>query len=131
MGPPLPHRACLVAFGEEASKVSHLESEIVRVRFGTELDLLVGHRRLMLLGVLALLGVLILELAVVHDLANRRHRLRADLDEIEATLLGDAQRLGGVEHSELTTVGADDAHLRHADAAVYASTLLRDRTAFR
>ena len=83
----------LAAVRKEAAYLAQLVVEVVRVGAGMELDLL---HLLHLLGLARLLGpngLLVLELAVVHDLADRGDCIRGDLDEIETPLLGKALRL--------------------------------------
>src|SRR5688572_13976266 len=79
----------LVALLEEAAHGLHLGVVIVLVDAGAELDLLDLDRLLLL----ARFGLLLLleeaEAPVIEDLAYRRDRVRRDLDEIEAGLLGD------------------------------------------
>ena len=65
-----------------------------------------------------LLLLLVLELAEVEDLADRRLGLGVDLDEVEALLLGHAERFVGLQHAEHAAVGGDDADFGDADAVV-------------
>src|SRR5690606_14864852 len=59
-----------------------------------------------------------LELAEVHDLADRRIGLRLDLDQVQALILGHRQRFIARQHADHFTVAADHAHARHADFVV-------------
>ena len=72
----------------------------------------------MLAGGLRLLLLLVLVLRVVEDLADGRPRLGRDLDEVELGVGGDPLRFGGVDDADLLAVGADQPHLRNADAVV-------------
>src|SRR5262249_16933230 len=117
----------LVAFLEEAPDVLHLEVEVVLVGLRAELDLLQDDRRLVLARSLLLLRRLVLELAEVHDLADRGRRARVHLDELEPLLLGESQRLVRGEDADLRAVGADDAHLGHSNAAADAVVVGRAR----
>ena len=83
-----------------------------------ELHFLELDHDLLLLGLVLLLLLEVLELAVVHDLADRRLRHRADLDEVDPELLRARQRLLDRKHAELLAVGPDDPHLARLDAAV-------------
>src|SRR4029077_17986605 len=107
----------LVPLGEERTDVLHLEVEVVVVGLGTELDLLEDDRGLVLPRRLLLLRRLVLELAEVHDLADRWGGTGADLAQLQPRLLGEAQRLLGGDDADLCAVGADDAHLGHSNAA--------------
>ena len=106
----------LVALRQEAPDVLHLEVEVVLVGLRAELDLLQDDRRLVLARSLFLLRRLVLELPEVHDLANRRHGARVDLDQLEARLVGEAQRLLRGDDADLGAIGADDPDLGYADA---------------
>ena len=117
--------AHLVARLEEAPDMLHLEVHVVALGLGAELDLFDLDRRRVLAGLLLLLGLLVLVLAVIHDPAHRREGARRDLDEIQALLLGDPDRLVGRQDAELlATVFDDDSHLGDADAVVDAQAAL-------
>ena len=61
---------------------------------------------------------LVLELAEVHELADRGPCQRGDLDEVEVGLLRQLQRLLDADDADLLPVGADQPHLGDADAVV-------------
>ena len=77
---------------EEAHDVTLLGLVVVRVDLRPELHLLDDGLLLVPARLARLLGGLVLELAVVHDLADRRAGRRRDLDEVEVGLL---RRAGG------------------------------------
>ncbi len=85
----------LVAGLEEPDDVALLRLVVVGVDLGTKLHLLDDHVRLVATRLTGLLGVLVLELPVVHELADGRTGHRGDLDEVEVGFLGKAQRVGG------------------------------------
>ena len=95
-----------------------LEVEVVIVRLRAELDLLDLDDGLLALRLARLLLLLVLVLAEVEDLADGRLGLRVHLDEVEALLLRACAAPRGWQHAEHLAVGADDAHLGHADAVV-------------
>ena len=103
----------------------HLEVEVVLVGLRAELDLLEHDRRLVLARGLLLLRRLVLELAEVHDLADRRRGARIDLDQLEPCSSARRERLVRGDDADLGAVGADDAHLGHADAAADAVVVRR------
>ncbi len=107
----------LVPLAEEVADVFDLEIEVVLVGLRAELDLLEHDRRLVAARGFLLLRRLVLELAEVHDLADRRCGPWIDLDQLQPQLLGEAQRLVGGDDADLGAVGADDAHLGHSDTA--------------
>src|SRR5205085_263167 len=72
---------------------------------------------------LAPLVLLVLVLAEVHDLADRRFGVGCDLDEVETGLSGDGERVREASHSQLRAVGADEANLASANAIVDAGVV--------
>ena len=91
---------------------------VVRVDLRPEL-LLLDHRLLLVPPRLAsLLRALVLELAVVHELADRRAGLGGHLDQVEVGLAGQAEGVLDTDDPDLLPVGADQSHLGNADALV-------------
>lgn len=82
-----------VTFAEELLRLFFLEEEIMFVGAQTEAYALGIDFFLLGLRFLFLLCLLVLELAVIHDTADRRFRLRRDFDEIESCLLRDGECL--------------------------------------
>ena len=78
---------------------------------------------MLLLGRLGLLLGFELELAVIHDAANRWVAVRLDLNEIHPRFLGQCQRLITGENTELFSVGADHAYAWNANFVVTAIAL--------
>jgi hypothetical protein len=58
---------------------------------------------------LGLAGLVVLELAIVHDLADGRLRVGGDLHEVEVLLVGDAQGVADAEQTKLGAIDADQA----------------------
>ena len=91
LAPAEPHgHLDLVALVEELVHLAHLDVVVVVVDARAHLDLLDLDHPLLLAGGVGLLLRLVLELAVVEDLADRRGRGRRDLDQVEAGFLGPA-----------------------------------------
>jgi hypothetical protein len=90
----------------------------VRVDLRSELHLLDDHVRLVAASVTGLLGVLVLELPVVHELADRGLPLRRDLDKVEVGFLGEAQRIAGGNDADGLAIGSNEADFRDADPIV-------------
>ena len=61
---------------------------------------------------------LVLELAVVHELADRRPGHRRDLDEVELGLLCQAQRILDAHDADLLALGTDEPHFGNTDPVV-------------
>src|SRR5262249_30279044 len=74
--------------------------------------------RLLALRLALLLLVLVFELAVVEDLADRRFGFRVHLDQVETHLLRDLARFVGGHHAQHAAVGADDADFGDADSMI-------------
>ena len=120
------HRdACLVGVLQEFPDLPDLDVVVVRLGPRAQLDLLQQHHHLLLLGLVLLLLLRVLELPVIHDLADGRLGERAHLDEVEAALLGRAQRLLDRQDAELLTLGSNASHLSGLDAAVGARVAAR------
>jgi len=108
----------LVAFAEEFQHGAHLHIVIVGIGPGTELDLLDLDDVLLLAGLGLAFLLLVLELAEVHDLADRRFRVRRDLDKIKTGLFGHHHGTGGGDDSDVLAIGADQSDLGAADSLV-------------
>src|SRR6056297_3515552 len=108
----------LVALFEKLHDIAHLDVVVVGVGVGAELHFLDLDGRLLLAGLaLALLG-LVLVLAEIHDLADRRRGVWRDLDEIEPRLLGHLHGAGRCHDTDIFTVCADEADFGGADTVV-------------
>ena len=111
----------LVLLVEEALDVALLGLVVVVGDLRAQLDLADVDLLLVLARLLGLLLLLVLVLRVVEQAADRRARVRRDLDQVEIGLAGDPAGLVGVDDPDLLAVGADQADLRNADALVDAS----------
>ena len=103
---------------QEPHDVTLLGLVVVLVDLGTKLHLLDDHVRLVPTRLTGLLGVLVLELPVVHELADGRLALRRDLDQVEVGLLGELQCLVGRDDADGLAVGSDEADLGNPDPVV-------------
>ena len=108
----------LVAGLEEPDDVALLRLVVVRVDLRPELHLLDDGEHLVLAALTGLLGRLVLELAVVHELADRRPRHRRDLDEVEVAVLGELEGLVDRHDADLLAGGTDQPDLGDADPVV-------------
>ena len=57
-------------------------------------------------------------MAIVHDLADRRRRVRGNLNEIEAGFFGHCQGSFGSDNAYVFAIGADEADFLGPDAFV-------------
>ena len=89
----------------------HLEVVVVDADLGPELDLLDLDLLLVLLGLVILLVLLVQELAVVRDLADRRVGRGRDLDEVEAPVAGQLDGLDRRQDAEGVLLLVDDPNL--------------------
>ena len=108
----------LVAFLEEPDQLAQLDLVVALVGAGPELDFLDLDLLLLELRLVRLLLLAVPELAVVHQLADRRLRERRDLHQVHVRFLGQAQRLHDRHDAELLTVFRYQAHLRGGDFPV-------------
>src|SRR5262245_13072998 len=118
----------LVTFVQEAFDVFLLELVVVLVHLGTELDFLDLDDLLMPSCFAGPLLLLVLILAEIHDAADRRACRRRDLDEVEALLLRDGQRLGRRHDAELLPGVVDDANFSYPDSLVHADAIVASRS---
>src|SRR5690606_154864 len=114
----------LVAFLDEAAHLAQLDLVVALVGHRAELHFLDFDLLGLLLGLVGLLLQVELELAEVHDLADRRIRVGLDLDQVQAFFLGHLQGVIARQHADHFTVGSDHAHAGHADFAVAAILLV-------
>jgi len=97
-----------------------LHVEIVVVDLQAETNLLDFRGALVTTSFTSLDLLVVLELAVIDELGDRRLRVRGHLDEIEVCLLGQVQRDGGRDDAHLLALRADQAYLRDANLVVNA-----------
>ena len=118
-----------VAIVQELDSAFDLGIEVVGIDAGGHADLLDLDNLLVFLGFLFLLqlfeallflanGLFVLELSVVHDLADRRNSVRRDLDKVKVLLLGKRQGVGRGHNTKLAAVSSDHAKLLVADLLV-------------
>ena len=110
--------AGLVGLVEELADLPDLDVVVVLLGAGAELHLLELHDHLLLLGLVLLLLLGVLELPVIHDLADGRLGRGADLDEVHPQLLRARQCLIDWKYAELLGLGSNDADLPRLDAPV-------------
>ena len=91
---------------------------VVRVDLGSQLLFLDDGLLLVLARLACLLSRLVLELAVVHDLADRRFGVRGYFDEVEIGIRGDAECVFDAHDAYLLTTRSDQADFRYANALV-------------
>ena len=108
----------LVAPVEELGHLAGLGVEVATADLGPVLHLLDGDVGRLAAGLLVPLGVLVLPLAVVQDLAHRRIGHGGNLDEVEIGLPGDVKRFGEGLDAQLPTLRIDQTHLARPDAIV-------------
>ena len=97
-----------------------LGAVVVRVDLRAELDLLDDRLCLVLARFPGLEGGLLLVLALVHELGDRRPRCRCHLDQVEVGLLGQPERIVDAYDPHLLAGRADKPDLGDPDALVNA-----------
>jgi hypothetical protein len=74
---------------------------------------------LQLAGLALLLGLLVLELAIVKQAADGRVGVRGDLNEVQVLLASDIEGLKDGYDAESLTLGSDNKYFSGSDALVY------------
>src|SRR6266581_3655200 len=115
----------LVAFIQELDQVAQLDLVVTFVGSGTEFYLFDVDLLLLELGFVSFLRLAVLELAVVHQLADGRLGKRSDFHQIDLGLLGHFQGLGDRHDADLLAGGSDQAHFGRVDLDVDALRSLR------
>jgi len=108
----------LVPCLEEAHDVTLLGLVVVGIDLRPELHLLDDGQHLVTTRLPGFLRTLVLELSIVHELADRGSGLRRDLHQIEVGLLRKAHGLADRHDADLLTLGADEPDLGNADPVV-------------
>ena len=114
-----------VATFNEAADVVHLGLVVVLVRFGAKLDFLDLDNGLALFGFLLFLLGFVLELAVIHDTADRRIRFFRHFYEIQPQFFGRCDCLVAAQDSKLFAFCADDAYFPRSDLLITPDQILR------
>ena len=86
----------------------------------TELDFLDLDGLLLLARLVGPFLRLVLELAIVENLADRRIGIRLHLDKVETEIFSFCKSFTGIEDAQLVTFRVDTPYFRHPDGAVYA-----------
>src|SRR5713101_4276679 len=108
----------LVPVGQEPLHLAHLRLQIVLIGPRSQLDFLEMRTLLMLLGGMGFLAQLILVLAEVHDLADRRLRHGRHFDKIVSHLLRFLERINRRHDAKLLALRTDDAYRRYSDLSI-------------
>src|SRR5262249_15248229 len=103
---------------EEAHYVTFLGLVVVVIDLRSQLLFLDDGLLLVASRLARLLSRLVLELAVVHDLADRRSGVRSDFDKVEIGISGDAKCVLDAHDPHLLTAGSDQSDFWHSNALV-------------
>ena len=112
-----------VAFGKETFGVLELEVLVVVVGLRTKSNFLYFDFDLLSFELFLTLLLLVDKLRIVNQSTNGRLGIGANLNEVEALLLCEAQGIAG-RHNATFNIIADNAHFTHADLFVHAILLL-------
>lgn len=107
-----------VAFFQEAASLVALHLDIMVVGIRLHPNLFELDDLLVLACFALLLGLVITELAVIHQPAHRRVGIRRDLDKIQTSLLSHLLSLEGRHDTYLLAQFVDQANLWHTDAPI-------------
>ncbi len=120
---PESHRNLdLVPVREKPHHVAHLDVEVMAVSVRTKLDLFDLDGFLLFSGFRFPFLPFVLELSVVHDLANGRAGGRRNFDKVQARLVREFNSSFGMNNSDVLTVGTNKSNFRGDYAFVYAGT---------
>lgn len=112
-------QANLVAVGEELLSMENLDEVIVRINPDTELQLLELAALLSLGSLLLFLFLLVFELAVIDNFANRRIRTGGNFHKVQSAIFRSSNGLsGGHDAHLLSALSVDHAHLGCPDTVV-------------
>jgi len=114
----------LVALSQETNRLILLGLVVVLVDGHGEFDLFDDDDLLFLAGSAIALVLLIEELSVVLNLADRRNGVGGDLYQVERSLASHLEGIKGSHDAELFAIFVDDANLAGADAFVGADKRL-------
>jgi len=119
----LQRKADLVSIGQKFADLAELVVDVADIGSGMELYLL--YLRLLLRTASLLLSdrLFVFELAVVHDLADRRLSVRSDLNEIQPPAFRQSLRVTRRHDAQHLPLTVKNTHLRYANLVVYASEL--------
>ena len=119
--------AHLVAVGKELFNLARAHLKVVFAGGKADAHPLELHIFL-LFAVLALaFFFLVLELAEVHDLADRGLGSGRYLNKVKPAFMRDTQRLGSFKYAEISALFVNNAYGGRADILIYAITLLDSR----
>ena len=108
----------LISIGQETAKRTQLGLIVIFVSGRTELNFLDLNNLLTSLHFLGLLLLLIAELAVIHQAANRRLGIRRDLNEINVVVLSHAKSFGCRNNTDLGAIDAGQSDLRYPNLTI-------------
>ena len=92
LAPPEPQgNLSFVAFAQKLDEIAQLDLVVILVGAGAKLDFLHLHLLLLASGFVGLFLFLILELAEIHQFANRWRGHRCDFDQIQPAFFGQIQ----------------------------------------
>jgi hypothetical protein len=96
----------------------NLDSEIVVIDMGTELELLDLPGSLVLFHGVDLLALLVLELSIIHELADGRFGIGRNLDKVKARFFSFLDRNDCGNDAKLFPIGADKTNFLGFDLIV-------------
>ena len=108
----------LMTFLDEAPGRTGADVDVVVIGARAQSKLLELDGVLVLFGLPLLLGRLVLEAAVVEELADGRHRVGRDLDQVEILLSCHFERLHGRHDAELRPIFVDESNFRNSNRAI-------------
>lgn len=111
----------LVSLLQEADHVTLFGLVVVIIDLGAELLFLDNSLLLVLPGLAVLLSLFVFVLPVIHDLRDRRLRIRCDLDKVEVGFESDVTGVVSTDNADLLAGRTDQTDLRDTDTLINAS----------
>ena len=105
----------LIAVLQKLEHIAHLDVIVMRIGVGPELDLFDLDDLLLPTSFAFAFLLLVLELAKIHDFADRRVRVGRNFNQIKAHVGGHLHRFGGMNYPDVFTFGTNQANLGGTD----------------
>ena len=115
-----------VAIFEPTARISHLELRVMFVRFRAQLDFFDFDLLLRFTSFALFLGLLIQELAEIHNSGNWRVGVWRYFDQIEFSFLSKPIGLHCLHNTQVVSLGIDNSNFRDTDFSIHAIFLLTD-----
>ena len=108
----------LVAGVEKLGRLPTLRRQVVIVDLGSDANLFEIDDVLVLFRITFAATLLVAILAVIHQAANGRHRVRRDFDQVKPALSRHLERVPRLDHPDLLPFLVNQSHLADANSLI-------------